>query len=628
MTSTIQDEIKAELERLKENQKWLAANPHFDEKPATIKEFLGGDHLDIIALVRPGLVEALEHIFGDEVDPAVMSRVRRGMFTGAIGIGKTTFASIVIPYMVHWVLCLRDPQGFYKLLPGSRIAFMQMSTSDKQAKEVLFGDIKARIAHGKWFNERNYQPDPNFKNQLRFPKDIWVLPGNSAETTFEGYNILGGILDEMDSHQITNNKDYAEVGYDTIHSRIDSRFGNNGLLLAIGQMKKGTGFAAKKYKEMLRDDEAYVVRMTIWESFGWHKYLNPDGTRASFWYDTKRKEIITAGMAALIDDKQTVIEVPNTYRKSFENNPEKALRDLAGVPPEAGDPFISLTYKVDEARNRWIEHHGGLESPVDTSPTMPTFAPWFIANHSLRRTVHIDLAFSAEGDALGLAMGHVPELVDVEGEEKPYIVFDFLLRWKAAPGTEIFLGDVRRTIYDLIDHRNFKISKATMDGFQSTDTMQQLRKRRIAAEYVSVDKTLLPYHDLREALYEDRIEFPKYMTFLNRGDTEQVEIAARELMQLEDTGKKVDHPVGGSKDVTDAMAGVCYTLMGDRNYRRGANAINVERAESGGFTIPQLTSDQRLGGPGGFASMPPVPSSLEGYDRFIPKGMQGGNRRW
>lgn len=561
---------------------WLQKNPQFEQRPATIREFVGPEYLNLNNSkregVRPGIMKALIDIFGEEVDGDIISRVRRAMVTGAIGIGKTTFASIALPYMVHYVLCLRDPQDYYDLLPGSRIAFMQMSTSEDQAKEVLFGDIDARIKHSKWFTESDYQRDPAFKNQIRFPKDIWILPGDSAETTFEGYNILAGILDEGDSHKVTQNKDYAESGFDTIHARITSRFQERGLLIVIGQMKKGNGFMAKKYDELLKDPHAHVVRMTIWESLGWDKFLKPDGTRDSFWYDKKRKSIVPTAVAEVVTNSD-IIEIPTVYRPDFENNPEKALRDLAGIPPATGDPFISLVDKVLACRDRWTERYTDpddgepLGSPVSEDVTRPQFAPWFRAQDSLRRTVHIDLAYSANGDALGLAMGHVREMVEIDDELKPYIVFDMLYRVKAAPGTEIILGDVRHLVYHLRDELRFRIKKVTMDGFQSTDSMQQFRKKKLEAEYVSVDRNVLPYHDLREAIYEGRIEFPPYMTYLNKGDVKQVEIAVKELTELTDTGKKIDHPTGGSKDVTDAMAGVTHTLMGDRQYRKGVTSL-------------------------------------------------------
>lgn len=558
---------------------WLQQHPEFEQMPASMPEFLGPDYLNIEKGIRPGVRQELIELFGDEVNGERIARYRWAMFTGAIGIGKTTMASIILPYMVHWTLCLKNPQEYYNLLPGSRIAFMQMSTSEDQAKETVFGDIKARIEYSPWF-QRNYQYDPNFKNQLRFPKDIWVLPGNSAETTFEGYNILGGILDEADSHKVTKDKDYAEQGWDTINSRIDSRFQDRGFLLTVGQMKKANGFAAKKYDELKRDTEnAHTVRMTIWESLGWDRWTDENGVRDSFWYDTKRKEIVPSGAAALIaSGNENLMEIPNVYRKNFENKPEKALRDLAGIPPAAGDAFISLTYKIEEAVSRWQERYDSLGSPVTSDPVRPQFADWFKAKESLRRVLHVDIAYSAEGDALGLAMGHVAEVVENdEGDLQPYIVFDFLMRIKAAPGTEILLSEVRRIIYDIKDDLGFRIGKVSMDGFQSTEMKQQLRRRKFNTEYVSVDRSKLPYEDLRDALYEDRIEFPPYVTYLEKGATETVQIAVKELSELEDNDKKVDHPVNGSKDVADAMAGVVYTLMGDRSYRRNVRSLDEAR---------------------------------------------------
>lgn len=559
---------------------WLVQHPWFKEMPASIEEFLGSYYLNIEKGIRPGVKAELLELFGDDVNGHRIAKYRWGMFTGAIGIGKTTMASIILPYMVHWIMCLDDPQDFYGLLPGSRIAFMQMSTTEDQAKETVFGDIKARIEYSPWF-QNNAQFDPKFTNQLRFPKDIWVLPGNSAETTFEGYNILGGILDEADSHKVTKDKDYAEQGWETINSRIDSRFGNRGFLLTVGQMKKANGFAARKYEELKKDkDDAHTVRMTIWESMGrdYPDYQDAQGNYDSFWYDTKRKEIVPKGAATLISGaSENLIEVPSIYRKNFENKPEKALRDLAGIPPAAGDPFISLVHKIEEAVERWQERYDHLGSPVTTDSVRPQFEKWFVAKESLKRSMHVDIAYSADGDALGLAMGHVAEVIEFDGELKPYIVFDFLMRIHAPAGQEIMLQDVRRIIYDVKDELGFRVAKVTMDGFESTEMKQQLRKRKYQTDYVSVDRSKLPYEDLRDALYEDRLEFPPYFTYLERGADKTTQVAVKELSELEEDDKKIDHPANGSKDVADAMAGVVFTLMGDRSYRRNVRSLDEAR---------------------------------------------------
>lgn len=533
---------------------------------------------------------------------------------------NTTMASIVIPYMVHHTLCLKDPQDFYELMQGSRIAFMQMSTSDSQAKETLFGDIKARIQYSPWFMQ-GWMYDKDYKNQLRFPKDVWVLPGNSQETTFEGYNILGGILDEADSHKVTEEKDYADQGFTTIDSRIRSRFQDRGFLMVVGQMKKSDGFAARKYKDMQKKPKAHTVRMTIWESLGWQKFTLPDGTRDSFFYDTHRKVVVPKEAVPLLKSTQYLIEIPRVYLDPFENAPEKALRDLAGIPPAIDDPFISLVDRITDAQDKWVEIFG-QQTPVDQSPHRPQFFPWFESKDGLKRALAIDTAISDTGDALGMAMGHVREVVEIDGELKPFIVYDFLMRIKAAPGTEIILSDVRQIVYSVIDDLNFKVKTITMDGFQSTDTLQQFRKRRINADYLSVDRQKLPYEDLREAIYERRCAFPYYLVKLQKGDDETTNIAFKELSELQDNGKKIDHPPSGSKDVADAMAAVAYMLMGDRSFRRGVTSVS--------FASDEQSQPESASGPGsnllhpalsGFGSLTaPIPPSAELVGFFpVPK---------
>jgi hypothetical protein len=606
---------------IKRNLEFIQKYPWFAERPASIMEFLGPQYLNIEKGVRPGIKEELLTIFGTEPNPKRVALFEEAMFTGAIGIGKTTMASIVIPYMVHHTLCLEDPQDFYELLPGSRIAFMQMSTSDSQAKETLFGDIKARIQYSPWFMQ-GWMYDKDYKNQLRFPKEVWVLPGNSQETTFEGYNILGGILDEADSHKVTEEKDYADQGFTTIDSRIRSRFQDRGFLMVVGQMKKSDGFAARKYKDMQKKAKAHTVRMTIWESLGWQKFTLPDGTRDSFFYDTHRKVVVPREAVPLLKNTEYLIEIPRVYQDPFENAPEKALRDLAGIPPAIDDPFISLVDRITAAQDKWVEIFG-QETPVDRGLYRPQFHDWFTAKDGLKRALAIDTAVSDTGDALGMAMGHVREVVDIDGELKPFIVYDFLMRIKAAPGTEIILADVRQIVYHLIDDLNFKIKTVTMDGFQSTDTLQQFRKRRINADYLSVDRQKLPYEDLREAIYEFRCAFPRYMVNLIKGDNDATNIAFKELSELQDTGKKIDHPPSGSKDVADAMAAVAYMLMGDRSFRKGVTSISFAQPDEQSQPVGAAGPGGNLLHPalGGFGSLTaPVPPSAELVGFFpLPK---------
>lgn len=589
----------SDQQRLLGEVQWLADNPHFSERPATIREFVGPDYLGLQDTIRPGVMAALVEIFGEEVDPQWISIRRKAISTGAIGIGKTTIASIILTYCVHWCYCLRDPQKFFGLMPGSRIAFMLMSTSESQAKEVLFGDIKARIESSPWF-QRFCDYDRNFKNQLRMAKNLWIVPGGSEESRFEGYNVLVGIIDEGDSHKKTQRKDYAEEGYDTISSRIASRFTDpvankyKGLLVVIGQMKSKTGFMSRIYSDFVEDPDAAAIRMTFWESIGWNHYTenSKDATagretapRKSFVYDIQHKRILSrddadsAGVDYRTKDSG-FLEVPTAFLTQFKRNPVKALRDLAGIPPEATDPFIAMPDRINSCQDAWHQRMGEGQ-PVSESATYPALSSNFRPINQVKRIAHVDIAYSGNnGDAMGIAMAHIPGIISVDGEDQPLIVFDFVMRIKAKPGGQIELSEMRRILRRVRDDYGFNLKMVTFDGFASVDSMQSLRKAGFQVDYVSVDRNKQPYEDLREGIYDERILFPKYMTHLHEDDSDQVNIIYQELSQLTDTGPKIDHPPAGSKDCADAMAACVSTLMQMPQWRRGAPLLESRASEA------------------------------------------------
>lgn len=581
---------------------WLKANPDFRERPATLEEFLGQNYLNIEHLIRKRVKQELIHIMGDVVNGKRPTRYKYALITGGIGIGKTTIASIVLPYLAHWLLCLKDPQAFFHLLPGTRIALMQMSTSEQQAREVIFQDIKARISNSPWF--RNWPTDSKYTNQIRFGLDIWIIPGDSAETTFEGYNIFGGILDEADSHKVTPQRDYANQGFTTIEERVDSRFEDSGFLMVIGQRKSANGFAETKYQEFKRRPDAYAVSLAIWESYGSDHYeKDANGVVKTFTFDIRRRQVVPAGVREVMGSSPNLIDVPIRFLNDFKTHPENALRDKAGIPPLVGSTFISLYQKIEEARDRWNKRYPGVGSPVLPDGRL---ASWFHAPNTLKRVVHLDIAYAQNGDSFGIAMGHVPEVTEREDEMKPIVVFDLLMRVQAPPSGEIFIADARKWIYYLKSKLKFNIDVVSMDGFESTETRQQLTRKRYNAVELSIDRQIGPYHDLREAIYEDRVEFPPYIAEIRRSDGthEQVEIAIKELSELVDNGKKIDHPLNGSKDVTDCMAGVTFTLMGDRRYRRNVTSIDIGRMrrearqqETSGFSHPAYNGALSLKAP-------------------------------
>ena len=89
----------------------------------------------------------------------------------------------------------------------------------------------------------------------------------------------------------------------------------------------------------------------------------------------------------------------------------------------------------------------------------------------------------------------------------------------------------------------------TTDQFQSWYVRQAWSESDIPTEHLSVDKDASAYENLRDCVYERRIS-PTYSPFLFE--------ELRSLVRV--PNKKVDHPFGASKDLSDAVAGAVFNL--------------------------------------------------------------------
>jgi hypothetical protein len=436
---------------------------------------------------------------------------------GGIGIGKSFVVSIVLTYIAYLLGCLKNPQEYFNMTPGSAIQVMNMANNEIKAKKIVFSEVKARVDHSPWFKNRfNY--DQNTNSELRFPNNISIIPGNSQDTFFEGFNIFAGVVDEADSHVVTPEKDCAQIGYDAIKERIRSRFGFKGILMVIGSPKTVDGFLMRRYRECKQYSRSYSQIIPYWEC------ASPN--------------IVYSGKTFTIKG----LKVPIEHKEEFDRNPEKALRDIAAIPTFANQPFFAYPERILENANK-------SRIMPKTTNDYPFYPAWFKAPHSNPCVVHIDLGLNKEGgDKTGFSMGHITGYDIFEGQKLPKIKMDLIEQIVAPPGGEIPISDMRQRIY-VLKERGFNIKSVTFDGFQSRETIQTLNKMRITAEYLSVDKDTAPYEALKDCIYHKRLDYPPHPVLIE------------ECQRLERYGDKIDHPASGSKDVSDSVAGVVFNLV-------------------------------------------------------------------
>lgn len=487
--------------------------------------------------------------------------------------------SIIIVYLLYLLLCMKDPCVTFGLAKQSKIAIMNMSVSGDQARRVVFGEIKNKIDNSEWF-QKKYPTNPRVKSELQFDvppdnpkkaipgkvyKNIYIIPGSSSGMAPLGYNLFCAVIDEATLWRDTTNKDYVEDVYNIISRRVTSRFVdpetgcNMGMIVLAGSPMYPDDFLERKIKEAAKDEEqikdkkqhSFIARRSQWQS------KMPDWKGPVFWFhvadsrvfDTRermnkyKKKIVSKAArkgetnveAVERHFDNNIIEIPIPYYDDFKKNPEGSKRDLAGLPSETIQPFFENPDIIEERCN--------FSRSVPYDDITGEFKEWFGPISNSWHAVHIDLGIN--GDACGIALGH-NEGVNETGNIDHFV--DCIVRLQGTKENPIQIESVRELIYTWTK-MGFMIGLITLDGFQSVDTMQLLAKKGYIAEYQSVDRDTKSYGEMKTAIYEDRLDYYNHDVFIS------------EAKKVEKVKNKIDHPKSGSKDCSDAVAGLVANLV-------------------------------------------------------------------
>lgn len=575
-----------------------------------IEEFVeSSSYMNQKGYVRPAIMRKLLDLF---VDP---NRYIEIVATGAIGIGKNYFADLVMAYQLYLLSCYHNPQIEFDLAPGSSIVFIEQSMSLTLAKKVVFGQFSERLKLSPYFQQR-FPFDPGVRSELRFPKNIYVIPVGGQDTGAIGMNVYGGIIDEMNFMARTTNSvktqytgeeeyDQAERLYRSLIRRMKSRFMSlgklPGKLLLVSSTNYPDDFTDRKLKEAETDPTIFVMKYSQWEALPQDRFCG-DKFLVEVGNEVKQSRILRRREEAL--DEEDIVEVPIEYRSEFERDLEAALRDLGGVATGTKHPFIPQRELIEKAQSTFevISNYQQLftmETATLSQLMDPSSPDWeTIINYDYIEqqidspevpfSVHIDPGLT--NDAAGIAIARITgyrllpsftyynermgEFTEVRDVRAPVYTVDGVLQITAPPNGEVDLELVRDMVLHLRGMLNIKY--ATMDSYQSAMMIQGFRKGRIKSGVLSVDTNIAPYAEYKQAIKDERILIPRHA------------VLARETRELERDPEKdrIDHPNGGSKDCSDAVAGAVYLQM-KKEARYGQTARGRGRS-----TVPQAAERQ------------------------------------
>ena len=484
------------------------------------------------------------------------------LLTGGIGSAKTTTALYTTAYQLYLLSCYKNPHLTYALDPHSEILIVFQSITEKKAKSVGYDRFKSMIEGSPYF-QTQFPHNPNVESWMRFPNRIEIKPVSGGQFAAIGENVIGGLIDELNYMDVVEKSkrtidggtyNQAVAVYESIARRRKSRFHQlgqtPGLLCLVSSRRYPGQFTDTKEEEAKRDRTIYVYDKCVWD-------VKPEGTFTSGWFpvfkgdSTRRPRVMKADEKISAHDDALIKLVPEDYRREFERDIYDALREIAGVATMSQHPFLANREAIDLCMR-----HGTRSIFTAEYADFDQYEVGYYPNRLLElhhpRFAHVDLGLT--GDSAGVALGYISEFIDVDRngvyETLPKIVIDGVLEVRPPRGGEIKFFKIRELFYKLRE-AGVDIRWITYDSYQSVDSLQLLHHQGFTTGTASLDKDRRGYEFTKSAIYDARLYLPKH------------EKTRGELLALEDdpaTGK-IDHPPRGSKDCSDAVAGVVRGLV-------------------------------------------------------------------
>lgn len=590
---------------------WMINKDQYKERPVTINEFIHST--DFVAKKWPNIYPIWQETLNEIYPTPFTAPYNEVLISAAAGAGKTVTATIGNLYDMYKLGCLKDPCSFYGLAPGTMLIFAVFSATGSTAA-VNWQDLTTGIELCPWLDSKVVdRKGLQKKNGSLVPVEI--LPGIFIQTgsRFQhsmGKAIFDGLMDEA-AFGGDNIKE-AQKTYDELSSRMATRFrsysekGNlPGHLFLISSPKEAGDFMQSRIDTAIKAGSKRVLikkNISSWEA----NPANDSDDKFTVFVGNEFKEpkIYEQNESPSYEDIDYLIYPPMSYYENFKMDLLGSIMNYGGVTTIAdtglfkspslvndcmilNNPFNMNTIKLPFAKS---------EAQLMDFMDMSYFKD--IRHPEANRFIHIDVAFSSNTiDRYGIAAGYCTlvdrnifkqfdanssePIADVFSKAEKMFYIDWALGIEPLPQQEIPLSKVRDFIFYLIQKMNYPVASISADTFQSKQTLQEFEQEHYNTESISVDRSRDPYLFLKRVVYNKQIIMPKFP---------ELKV---ELLKLRDNGKKIDHPLGGSKDIADAVAGCIWNCA---NSKKIINLTRLTRAALNPYTTiyqqANMTEDQ------------------------------------
>jgi hypothetical protein len=549
----------------------------YEAKPPTPEQFL--DDPNYLSMVGRDLYPKWRQTFLTIMDPA--SGIHELILRGCIGSGKSFFGSVVMTYIITWLMHLRSP---VETLLGTKseaasIFLALLSTDMDQLEKNMWTNTIRMLRLCPFVQTRAHiKVESNYQDlTLRLPKNI-ILSGGSLVAHVLGQNLFAAFMDEANFRRSAQPQEEAYEFYYKIRRRVENRFLRaTGLgFVGLRSSEAGEGVFLNRHCEEIRTriqkgkpNDAHVCQFAEWEI----KPLELSGETFRIDIGDNLRSPKVLEETEEVREGAKVIDVPVEYRNDAEKELISFLADIAGTVPGRANKFF---YNVEAVlRNFRLPNpvlseiaelgldteYEGSDYLYDTNLCLKVQGRYRPRLHpTAPRYIHVDLAKNE--DIAGFAMVHVG---DIAKGGSPVIYTDFVIGFQASARKPIDYDKILRLIYWLRD-MGFGIAWISYDAYQSQHSMNTLDQAGFKVSLRSVDRMkdlgrgeitiderkhrVQPeYFSFRSVLAEDRIWLPQCVTL------------RYEMVNLIDIEGCPAHEKNKSKDLIDSLVGATANLI-------------------------------------------------------------------
>jgi hypothetical protein len=524
------------------------------------------------------------------------------------GSGKDYLTSILQLYCIYVILCLRDPQEYFGQAPGEPLDVVNVAYNANQAKNVYFTKFLERLKRCGWF-KRHFDLVQSGRLLERrkssswgeihiattivtFPSNVRAISESSENESYEGYNIIVWIMDEASAFKSAKKIENAHNIYNTLKSSANTRFGNRwlGFVLSYPRKEDEWDFTTRLYKEALGSKTMYPSREFSWNVAPASLYPS---AKFRFIYDRP--------------DQHIEIDVPESLREEFEKYPEESLGKYCCMPGRSRGSFIEQPGAIPRVMSNRkpifttevvIVENRSSDGELLFRGLGHRIVSWNVSgiDKQYKYVIHVDCGLTDDRAAVVVAHGE-PILLETESQDgkrertwTQKVVEDAHVIYEPDKKRDlrVSLQNIESLILDIAS--NISVVMVTYDHWQSARSVETLAMEGITTKEHNVNRD--DYNLLRGIIYSGDIDL-----LLDP-------LTELELIQLQKTNSGgVDHPEGGSKDLTDALAGVTRLVL-----REDSVLKKQMRAQNVGLPRPTAAFAHKVSGSdfniGPFGEMP------------------------